>query len=602
MKQVPRAEELQLDADGRLRRHGVALEMNPFCRRAVSKGVELARETAGRCTVFTLGPPSAEAVLREAIAWGADAGVHLCDEAFAGSDTLATARALAGALRREGPFDLVLVGRNSIDGDTGQVGPEVAQLCDLAFAGAVRRVVLAGARANLELEEDDGTAEAEVGLPALLAVAERLCEPCKVDEDGRAAVAAERIRRLSASELGPGPWGARGSPTTVGAVRALPHQREGRVLRGPPAQQVRAAVALVASRVSSGEDPGWRRAPEGSAPPVVAGDSGGRPVAVVLERDRPRINAELLGAAAGLAGGGGSPVWGFWPCDGVDTDRAVPPAGPDELVELMAAGGGLEAEDVAAAVATWAAGARPWLLLAPSTVFGREVAARVAATLGSGLVGDAIGIAVDAGAIVAAKPAFAGALVADIGCTSDCTMVTVRPGVLPVDGRGDALAARRGNRRRIEIDPRGRVRRLGARRNDDVDVLARADVVIGVGSAVDPDEYSLLSPLASVLGAELAATRKVVDKGWAPKSRQVGVTGRIIQPSLYVAIGLRGTFNHMVGVRGAGTILAVNSDESAPVFGHADVGITGDWHEVVPLLVRELRDRQLSFGPAVASV
>ena len=109
-------------------RRGVDVEMNAYCRRAVAEGVTLARATQGTCTAITLGPPGAEDVLREAIAWGATSGLHVCDPAFAGSDTLATARALAAVLRAAGPFDLVLLGRNSIDGETGQVGPEVAAL------------------------------------------------------------------------------------------------------------------------------------------------------------------------------------------------------------------------------------------------------------------------------------------------------------------------------------------------------------------------------------------------------------------------------------------------------------------------------------------
>lgn len=94
-KQVPRADSLELGPDGRLRRDGVGLETNPHCRRALAEGVALAADTGGTCVVFTLGPPSAEEVLREAVAGGAHGGVHLCDPAFAGSDSLATARALA---------------------------------------------------------------------------------------------------------------------------------------------------------------------------------------------------------------------------------------------------------------------------------------------------------------------------------------------------------------------------------------------------------------------------------------------------------------------------------------------------------------------------
>ena len=91
VKQVPCIEELSLGPDGRMDRTGMELELNPYCRRAVTKGVDLAKERAGTCTVFTLGPPAAEDCLREAIAWGADDGFLISDPAFAGSDTLATA-------------------------------------------------------------------------------------------------------------------------------------------------------------------------------------------------------------------------------------------------------------------------------------------------------------------------------------------------------------------------------------------------------------------------------------------------------------------------------------------------------------------------------
>ena len=193
--------------------------------------------------------------------------------------------------------------------------------------------------------------------------------------------------------------------------------------------------------------------------------------------------------------------------------------------------------------------------------------------------------------LVAAKPAFAGALVADITCRSATQMVTVRPGVLPAPPPGPGQGRRPGSDVPVltrTIGTRGRVHVLADRRDDDVETLARAAVVIGVGTGVTPEEYEELSPLAAVLGAELAATRKVTDKGWAPRSRQVGITGRSIAPRLYVAVGLSGKFNHMVGVRAAGTILAINADRNAPVFEHCDVGIVGDWHQVVPLLQETL--------------
>src|SRR4051812_16184049 len=239
---------MELGPGGRLVREGLELELNPYCRRAVSKGVELAAATGGTSTVFTLGPPPAEDVLREAVAWGADDGVLITDVAFAGSDTLATARALATAIEHEGRFDLVLVGRNSVDADTGQVGPEVAQLLGLPFVTGVKQLDLGEGQLRVVCEQDDGQSQRVVRLPAVVSTAERLCEPAKVDAAGRAAVSADRLRVLTAADLGPGPWGEDGSGTYVGEVRVLEIERARVLLTGSVDEQVDAAVRLLIDR------------------------------------------------------------------------------------------------------------------------------------------------------------------------------------------------------------------------------------------------------------------------------------------------------------------------------------------------------------------
>lgn len=610
-KQVPEPESLELGADGRLRREGARLEMNPYCRRAVAKGVALAKASAGTCTAFTLGPPAAEDVLREAVAWGADEGVHLCDPSFAGSDTLATARALAAALRQEGPFDLVLVGRNSVDSGTGHVGPELAELLDLAFASGARRLRVAGGTLELLVEHEDGGGEMEVHLPALVSVAERLCAPCKVGPDGRAAVPARRIRRVTASQLGGGPWGEAASPTKVESTRALRHRRERRVLSGDPASQVATALHLLAGRgalrgpaVPAGAPDG----PAGSERPVArlrTLAAGGRPaVAVLLEPDRPRVAAELLGAAARLSDRLHGAVVALvppptgGPLDATEAGAGFGELGADVVLRIVAprTATPLAAEDVAAALSRWAGAQRPKVVLAPNTAFGCEVAARMAAALGAGLVGDAVTIDVVDGRLVAGKPAFSGTVLVDITCASPVQLVTVRPGVLDVP----PSAARSARVECLEASRRGRAHRRSFRQDDEVDTLTRAAVVVGIGQGVHPDGYADVQALAAVLGAELAATRKVTDRGWAPRSRQVGITGRSIAPRLYVAIGVGGALNHMIGVRAAGTVLAINVDPAAPVFDGADVGIVGDWRQVVPLLTSRLEALRLSDRSAAA--
>ncbi|MHB1711877.1 MAG: electron transfer flavoprotein subunit alpha/FixB family protein [Acidimicrobiales bacterium] len=144
---------------------------------------------------------------------------------------------------------------------------------------------------------------------------------------------------------------------------------------------------------------------------------------------------------------------------------------------------------------------------------------------------------------------------------------------------------------RLEGRARGRIRIESVWWDDDVETLSRATVVVGVGAGVEPGSYPEIGRLAALLDAELAGTRKVTDNGWLPRSRQIGITGRSISPRLYVAIGIKGKLNHMVGVREAGTVLAINCDRDAPIFRNCDVGIVGDWHDVVPRLVKGLRER-----------
>lgn len=581
VKQIPAFEEMELGPDGRLVRDGLDLEMNPYCRRAVSQAVELAAAVGdGTVTVFTLGPPSAEDVLREAIAWGRDAavaidGVLITDPAFAGSDTLATARALAAALEREGPFDLVLTGRSSVDADTGQVGAEVAELLDLPFATSVRHLSMQGRRLHLRCEHDDGWVQLEVDLPVVASCAERLIDPCKVDPAGRATVPADAIRTLTAADLGPGPWGQAGSPTTVGQVRIHEVERARHRCTGTTEEQVREAVELLRRRgaLEPPAEPAARdRVPQRR--------DGSNTVAVVVEPDRAHLTRELLGTAARLAHEVGGPVVA------IVTDEphlaVLGSWGADDVVVLD---GALVEEDVARGVADWASAETPWAILAPSTAWGREVAARAAARLGAGLTGDAIDLEVDDGRLVAWKPAFGGQLVAAITASSPIQMATVRAGVLPQPLPRSTTATVR----RVAVQPRRRVHVISRTRDDDIDVLAEAHTVIGVGQGgLTPADYARLEPLRRVLGAELGATRKVTDQGWLPRARQIGITGRTISPHLYIALGTSGKFNHMVGVRAAGTILAVNRDADALVFDHADIGITGDVVEVATLLAREL--------------
>jgi electron transfer flavoprotein alpha subunit len=574
IKQIPVLADLELGVDGRLRRDTGPLEMSAYCRRAVAKGVELAQATGGSCTVITVGPPSAEDVLREAVAWGATNGVHVCDPMLAGSDTIATARALVAAIQLLGGFDLILVGRNTLDADTGQVGPSVAELLGWPFAGTARRLELQGSALELTCEHDRGSRELTVPLPAVVACAERLCEPAKRPPQAREAVSAELVRMITVTELGPGPWGDAASRTTVGEVRTHSTARSGTRLAGTIEEQAKAAaVALSGARQGGGATRSEIPAARGRA-------SHDESIAVLLEPGHDRNARELLGEAAALVGPAGSVI-------ALDVGGWIEPAtagtlGADRLIRLD---GSDLPPDVANAASGWLAQTRPWALLGPATLWGRETLSRIAARLDLGLVGDAVGLEVIDDRLVAWKPAFGGRMVAAIRCRSETQAVTIRPGVLSTPA---PRAARLLPVETIEVRPATGIVVHSESQDDDPDRLALAEIVIGVGSGVAPSDYPLLEPLRAALGAELAATRKVTDVGDLPHSRQLGITGHSIAPRLYLAIGVSGKANHMIGVCRAEQILAINSDPDAPVFDVADLGTIADWREVLPLLVAEL--------------
>ena len=679
-KQIPVFQEMRLGSDGRLVREGV-LHMNDYCRRAVAKGHEIAKASGGTMSVMTLGPDSADTVCREALAFAAGSGVpvsgiHVSDRAFAGSDTLATARALAAAIRHTGPYDLILCGLNSLDADTGQVPPQIAELLDLPFAAGVRRLELDGETLCLELEHDDERSLAEVGLPALLSCAERLCAPCKVKEpEVWAQQDGSLITKLSAADIadeasagtggtstggtGTGAtslWGQEGSPTSVGEVRIVQNDREklivstgadsgGEHLETAIQRAVRhcaergALEACNADADSAGSDSAASEAEENRAkvPATQQNSAEHDPslseslpaIGVIIEPDRLRVSRELLGTAAELASKIGGKVvalgshlpdareLGSFGADegivfetasvGTSADEKIPQslANSTEGKEDAPSGSSTDSnsnsaslleEDIAAAVSCWAENESVWALLAPSTEWGRQVASRVAAKQEAGLVGDAIGLDVGSSfatsedsllkhRLVADKPAFGGQLVAEIFCSSPLQMATLRAGVLPL------LTPRESEPAKISAQPctpRNRIKLLSRQRDDNSDDLANAEVVIGVGQGVDPDDYPLLQDLSNQLGATLCATRKVTDKSWMPRARQVGITGHTISPRLYIAVGLAGNFNHTVGVRTAGTILAINTDPEAMIFQACDIGLVGDWRELLPPLAKEL--------------
>ncbi|MER7248072.1 FAD-binding protein [Kribbella sp. NPDC000426] len=573
VKQVPKGDHSgRLDADGRLERAGSVAEMNPWCRRAVAQAVRLARETGGRSTAITMGPPAAVDVLREALAWGVDDAVQLSDPALAGSDCLVTARALAATIRlQDDPPDLILVGNSSVDGSTGAVGAMLAELLGLPFTGPVLSLEPVDGRLRTTVQYDTGTESVTIDLPAVVAVAERSCDPAKAPADTWPSP--DTVRVVTTTDLPEAPWGLSASPTKVAQVHPAPLTRNPVIFRGHPQSQATRALAELTARGC------FQPQTAATSPEPVHTPPSGRRAAVVVLVGAGSVEGTraLLGAAAGLAGEVGGAVVAVTTTGDQDLARW----GADSVVVLD----GDEPRAVARALVEWMGEGRPWAVLGAALPWDREVLARLAVAFDAGLMSDLVSLSAKHGRLSGLKPSGGGTL-AEILSRGTPQIATLRTGLLPLR---TPRADRPLEQLTLHVEPDTAITRTERRTGDDGDALDRAEVVIGVGRGVPPEKYDELEPVRVLLNAELAATRKVTDQGWLPHGRQIGITGRSVAPRMYLAVGLSGNLNHLAGAGRAGTVVAINTDPAAEIFAHCDVGLVADWQEVMPYLVDGLR-------------
>src|SRR3989441_4950946 len=238
LKHVPVLSALRFDPETRrLVREGVPGEVSSFDLRALGAATALRQAHGGEVLALTMGPPATRAGLVHCLALGADRAIHLLDPLLAGSDTLATARALAAVLRREAP-DVVLLGRASVDAETGQVGPEVAELLGWPQVTAARRLSAdpTTRRFTAEREADDGFETLEGPLPAVVTAAEDLAEERFPTKAARQVAATKPIATVGVADLGlaPAEVGLAGSPTEVTAIEHVEVARRGEGLTGEP--------------------------------------------------------------------------------------------------------------------------------------------------------------------------------------------------------------------------------------------------------------------------------------------------------------------------------------------------------------------------------
>jgi electron transfer flavoprotein alpha subunit len=305
------------------------------------------------------------------------------------------------------------------------------------------------------------------------------------------------------------------------------------------------------------------------------------------------VSLELLTKAREL--GGQVEAWTWGP----DTAEVAPVLGAYGAVKVHDVGdigGALPGVPVAAAMAgAIAAGAAPDLILFGTTYDGRDTVGRLSAKLDRPVLTNAtsLSVAPDGGGVVVGNAIFGASVLVDSKFTgAGPWLLAVRPKSFAAEEGGGAAAAIEsaavpdaGATNTAVITERHVEERSGPK-------LDEADVVVSGGRGLgEAGNYAMIEELAKLLHGAPGASRAIVDAGWVPYSYQVGQTGKTVKPNVYLACGISGATQHLVGMKGAKNIIAINKDQEAPIFSVADLGIVGDVHKVVPKLIEALKAR-----------
>jgi electron transfer flavoprotein alpha subunit len=600
IKQVPdlRAGSVAMRPDGTIDRGSAPSIVNPADLHALEAALQLADEVVA----ISMGPPAAESALRDALAYGADEAHLVTDRAFAGSDTWATANILAAAIEHVGPVDLVFCGLSAIDGETGQVGPQIAERLDWPQVTGCEHLDPGDEQVVARRVVEGGYETVSVSAPAVVTITETGFTPHYPTLPRRRRAATAEIARIGPHDLGLADdrIGLAASPTKVAHMESVPLPSVETKWVGTDLDYDTLAATLQAQ--GAGGSP---RAAEGggtgAAAPVDADQDAARVwvVCELVDGALAAVSAQLLSRARELTRDLGGSVAAFIAGHGIDRARADASAFGADLV-ILADDEGLapyatlpHARVLGDALERF----RPDVVLLGATSTGRDLAPRVAARLNTGLAADCTDLVIAdwerrgetfSDLLHQIRPAMGSSVLATCVCPrTRPQMATIRPGVFSA-----TEAPRRSRIQPVPVDLQPEDRRVTVmeRTVKPADAsLTDAPIIVAGGAGCSADSWHLVEDLADALDGQVAASRAAVEAGLAPRGLQVGQTGTTVEPELYLACGISGSFQHVVGMRAASTVVAINRDPEAAIFRYAHYGIVADVADAVPALTAALR-------------
>lgn len=303
-----------------------------------------------------------------------------------------------------------------------------------------------------------------------------------------------------------------------------------------------------------------------------------------------RVAYELLSTAQKLANGSVTAL--TFGSEADKTREALGRYGADRVVMLSQPTFDRYSSDgFAKAVQTVVEALDPAALFFPANAWGRDLGPRVAGLIGAGLASDCTELFIrEDGRLGAVRPMYAGKVLARVAIDSPRQAFSLRPNVQPVVESNRAAEV-------VDVDPlvdassfQAVVTEVKASQGAQIE-LTEADIIVSGGRGIKaPENFKVLEDLADALHAALGSSRPVADEGWVPHSYHIGQTGKVVSPTMYVAVGISGAIQHLAGISGSKYIVAINSDPDAPIFKAANYGIVGDLFQVVPALAQAIRE------------
>ena len=618
VKQVPDVSNIPEEAwdleKGTLRRAMLDSILNPLDLHALTFASQLtSRDPAAKTVFLTMGPPQAREMLADCLARVSGEAILLTDKAFAGADTGATAYALACAIRRieaelfGGDKNYVIVtGMQSVDGDTAQVPPQVAEDLGIDHIAYAKGLSLEPKLAIRRIASEGIEDVTPLRWPFLVTVT-ACTDPLYPSFAQARAARLGTIHEWTAASVGADPTrtGLAGAWTQVYRLFSPTEDRP------KTCEYVTDPAALIGKIAARWHDAAPGQGPEADEDYDLAGQepSYRGEVWVVAEREGDGVRSvslELVGKARRLADCLGEKVGVVLAIDNAGDRAAQLIAAGADTVYLLEHPLLAEFDPLAQkhAISDLVKDRKPQIVLFGASPLGRELAPRVAYACLSGLTADCTRLEIgdynkgktNAVAILKqTRPALGGNVMATIMTKdSPAQMATVRPGVFKVPAPDEA---RTGEIVRPKVDLS----------NEDLGLesvpvesftskisIRDAEVLVSGGhgfrSRADFEKY--LMPLAGALGKllgasiKVAASRMAVEDGFTTHDYQVGQTGQTVQPRLYVAIGISGAVQHITGMQGSEIVVAINKDPKARIFNYADFGVVGDIETVIPGIVR----------------